>query len=648
MAMKSLAALLIWLSSVLVALAQTQSVLPQGMEQFVDGNGAPYAGGKVYMYVPGTSTPKTTFKDSLGLVPNTNPIVLDANGRAIIWGSGLYRQVLDDSNGNLIWDQNTFAAATTTQVGSSACATTSTTGSANSQILTPTPAVASLVVGTIYCGVAGYSNTGPMTLAVGSTTPHTVEKQSSTGLQALQGGEVIVGQGYLWQWDGIEFQLLNNSYGNSYPVIDLAALGAVGDGSTNNNNAFNAAFAQAAVAGGMMRVPCGTYVITSTPTATVPGGANIGLVGSGADCTVLLFEGAIDGPTFTMTNQWSSVMVRDITVATTSVGGQSGIRLVSTNINSAEAFSSQTTFQNIVLRGNDNYSGGNTEYWGAGISEQNVSNVSIVNELFNGPQGAPAGNAIALSGYGAASMYSVQIDVVNLSANYCADAINYGDWVQGVQMTNSNVTGCVNGIVVGSSPSGGLSELAVTNSQFNASSCAICVNDATFANLQLSNNQLIVSPTAIGVKVGGTNWSVTGNQFNAFGSPSSNFGLIVGSTLGNGGVVSANAFSNFEVAINVQAASTAPVQLANNQFANNVVDYGVNSGSSGVIITDIRPRTYSGTSLSPGLVTCNSATRYAQFLIADAPSATFNTTVTSGGGANFLGVKCDGSRWYVD
>jgi hypothetical protein len=82
-------------------------LLPEPEVQFCDANGAPYAGGLIYTYTPGTSTPKDTWQDSGGTILNTNPIVLDAAGRAIIYGTGDYRFVLYDSAGNLIYDQLT-------------------------------------------------------------------------------------------------------------------------------------------------------------------------------------------------------------------------------------------------------------------------------------------------------------------------------------------------------------------------------------------------------------------------------------------------------------------------------------------------------------------------------------------------------------
>lgn len=80
-------------------------LLPEPESQFCDSDGHPYAGGTIATYVPGTSTPKATWQDNGGTVLNTNPIVLDAAGRAIIFGDGDYRFVLQDAAGNLIYDQ---------------------------------------------------------------------------------------------------------------------------------------------------------------------------------------------------------------------------------------------------------------------------------------------------------------------------------------------------------------------------------------------------------------------------------------------------------------------------------------------------------------------------------------------------------------
>ena len=81
--------------------------LANGKQQFIDGNGNPLAGGSVAFYLPGTLTPTNTWQDPGLTTLNANPVILDANGMASIWGadSTQYRQVVDNSLGEQIWDQ---------------------------------------------------------------------------------------------------------------------------------------------------------------------------------------------------------------------------------------------------------------------------------------------------------------------------------------------------------------------------------------------------------------------------------------------------------------------------------------------------------------------------------------------------------------
>jgi hypothetical protein len=74
--------------------------------QFLDNNGNPLSGGKLYTYEAGTSTPAVTYTSSTGLTPNTNPIVLDSAGRppAEIWLTLTtdYKFIVKDSNDVII------------------------------------------------------------------------------------------------------------------------------------------------------------------------------------------------------------------------------------------------------------------------------------------------------------------------------------------------------------------------------------------------------------------------------------------------------------------------------------------------------------------------------------------------------------------
>lgn len=66
---------------------------------FKTGNNAPLTGGKIYTYLAGTTTPVATYSNDSGAT-NTNPIILDADGRANIYldDSVAYRFILKDAN----------------------------------------------------------------------------------------------------------------------------------------------------------------------------------------------------------------------------------------------------------------------------------------------------------------------------------------------------------------------------------------------------------------------------------------------------------------------------------------------------------------------------------------------------------------------
>lgn len=100
-------ALSVWLCIIFcpqLLFAQTAAILPQPLTQFLDNNANPLAAGTVDTYIAGTSTRKTTWQDAGETIPNTNPVILNAGGRAIIYGDGNYRLVVKDRLGNLIYD----------------------------------------------------------------------------------------------------------------------------------------------------------------------------------------------------------------------------------------------------------------------------------------------------------------------------------------------------------------------------------------------------------------------------------------------------------------------------------------------------------------------------------------------------------------
>lgn len=88
------------------------ALLPNAKQTFFDNSGKPLSFGKVFFYIPATSTPKTTWQNATQSTTNTNPVILDSAGRALIYGDGQYRQVLQTSAGVQIWDALTNSTGT--------------------------------------------------------------------------------------------------------------------------------------------------------------------------------------------------------------------------------------------------------------------------------------------------------------------------------------------------------------------------------------------------------------------------------------------------------------------------------------------------------------------------------------------------------
>lgn len=150
------------------------SILPKGKTQFFDANGNPLAGGQVYTYVVGTTTPKTTYSDIGGTVSNTNPITLDSSGSAIIWGSGSYRLIVNDSLGNQISDTDVLAPLFVNSNGTLTVSAAATAGEALVQ------------------GQSGVELAGLAVTKTASGTIQTVSYASSISLDLTLGNDVLI------------------------------------------------------------------------------------------------------------------------------------------------------------------------------------------------------------------------------------------------------------------------------------------------------------------------------------------------------------------------------------------------------------------------------------------------------------------------
>lgn len=86
------------------------------------------------------------------------------------------------------------------------------TGSANAQVVSVvTPSSFTLATGNTVWFIAGYTNTGAATLNVNGTGATNLYKNTQSGVAALAGGELIVGNSYQAAYDGTELLLINPS-----------------------------------------------------------------------------------------------------------------------------------------------------------------------------------------------------------------------------------------------------------------------------------------------------------------------------------------------------------------------------------------------------------------------------------------------------
>jgi microcystin-dependent protein len=142
---------------------------------------------------------------------NTNPVSLDANGCALMYGGGTYRQILYDNLQNVVWDR-----PTTTPPINPVWAGTA-TGTANA-ILASAPGFGFLN-GQGIDFIAAFTNTGPTTV-----NGFPLVTNGSSGTQALPPNDIIAGNliQVVWSQTAQQFYLINGAIPPSLPAIHYA------------------------------------------------------------------------------------------------------------------------------------------------------------------------------------------------------------------------------------------------------------------------------------------------------------------------------------------------------------------------------------------------------------------------------------------
>lgn len=271
-------------------------LLPNGKQQFLDINGKPLVGGKVYHYTVSTLTPKATYQDIGQTIPNTNPVILDARGQAAIYGTGNYRQVLTDATDVQIWDQVIPDAS-----GSLISDLADTTDPTKGISLIPTaarqvPNISTLRTlpktgGSIYVFVQGYYTPGD-----GGGGNYRLDAADTTSADN-SGSIIVAADGGRWK--------LNQAWGASF-----LQFGAIGDGVADDT------------------VPC-QACIDACKTRMVIGEAGktflvagLTLIGSTYNRTILNIDARMklkpDGGGVTFGGAWVGILIKDCFLVTLS------------------------------------------------------------------------------------------------------------------------------------------------------------------------------------------------------------------------------------------------------------------------------------------------------------------------------------------
>jgi hypothetical protein len=209
--------------------------------QFFDDNGNPLSGGKLYTYLAGTTTPAVTYTSITGLTANANPIVLDAAGRPTqqVWlTSGVsYKFVVKTST------------EVTIRTYDNLCSVNDFSTFAN----TSDPALGDALV-----GFRQSNASGNLTGSVAKTVHQKFQE-----------------------------------------IVSVKDFGAVGDGTTDDSAAFQAAFNYANLqGGGVVYMPPGVYRKADTANNIWTMYSNTTLRGDG-DCSVIFFD---DKPSVSRSN----------------------------------------------------------------------------------------------------------------------------------------------------------------------------------------------------------------------------------------------------------------------------------------------------------------------------------------------------------
>lgn len=365
--------------------------------------------------------------------------------------------------------------------------------------------------------------------------------------------------------------------------IEVSDFGVVGDGSTNNNAAEQAAATAASVNGGNVHFGCGKFKTTAQVVQNITNNTGVTWQGLGP-CTIIYASGT-NAVAFNFEDLFSSGAVRDMIFATDSNLGLYTAVTWNQTSTSTKNFGPLNLVENVGYQGYD-FGGAQTQYWGLGFDDEGVSGINFFGGTCNGT--GRTGKCFRLAGSGTGTFTSaVQINFFGTSIQNCNVGLDWGPLVEGVAWDAVNVTGCHYAMQTQTETFGTAGDqFSVVNSQMNTDVLAIDIEDQYFVDIIFNGDEFITS--------GGTAIHLQGDGFlisnNAGSSTNSNQGyfLDVISTYGTGGIVSGNDVGNYKAGFRVGPGNVnAQVKLFENKWDANGVGAGATATAtqSGGVVT---------------------------------------------------------------
>lgn len=367
------------------------------------------------------------------------------------------------------------------------------------------------------------------------------------------------------------------------PCLNMITYGGSGNGSTSNNAAWNAAIAASVSDQVCLYFPPGTYAFASQPSWTAPHTYSSILVrGDSAEVAQLVFPSAISGLLLQTLANSNSIHVRDLSIRTSGIGNANGLILRNTGGFGANG-GAASDITNVAFYGSDCVAC--TDYWQNalvldGISVVSMDKVKIVGQPTGGGT-TGLGNAVFIESSGG---FPAVVFNINSGSefDYVNQALLIGDWIQGITINQTNMTGVTTGISVPSGETHGLDQLLMTNTQINAEDNAVNIQ-SPFNHVGFVNDYFIVPGSGNAILNNNTSTTDIANSFflnigggggNAVVMGTYNAGLssIIGNTFEGG----------FTTAIFLQSGSHL-VTVGTNTYSSGVTTQVVNSGTGNTV-----------------------------------------------------------------